>query len=101
MSRQLDQKRELRETTRRDALIRALEFGLVGALASFGIEMLGFSIKYESFDCLLTLKAEIKGVRSVAFVSSDTIMNVLLKTDSMAANHSLRWRPDRYHSSGD
>jgi hypothetical protein len=63
--------------------------------------MVGFSIKYEAFDCLLTLKADVAGIRSVSFVSSDTLLNVLLKTDSMAANHSLKWRADQYHTFDD
>lgn len=99
MSRQLDLKRELRESRKRDALVRALEFGLVGALEMQGIELLGFALRYEEFNCLLTLKANVDDLRSVAFVGSDTIINVLLKADNMASNQALKWRVDKYHSS--
>lgn len=100
MTRHLDVKVEERETAKRDALVRALEFGIVGALSTQGIELMGLSIKYDAFNCLLTLKADVAGVRSVSFVGSDTMVNVLLKADSMAANEVLKWRPDQYHSSG-
>lgn len=99
MSRQLDQKAEIREVARRDALVRALEFGIVGALQTQGIELCGLAIKYDVFNCLLTLKADVQGVRSVCFVGSDSLMNVLLKADSMASNEVLQWRPDQYHAS--
>ena len=99
MSRQLDQKHELRETAKRDALVRALEFGLAGALENQGIELLGFAMRIEPFNCLMTLKADVQGKRSVCFVGSDTVMNCLLKADSMASSHALKWRADQYHSS--
>ena len=99
MSRQLEQKQEQRETVKRDALIRALEFGLTGALQNQGIELLGFAMKIQPFNCLLTLKADVQGKRSVCFVGSDTVINCFLKADSMASNHSLQWRADQYHSS--
>lgn len=100
MSRQLDIKREQRETARRDALVRALEFGIVGALEIQGIHLVGLAIKYDAFNCLLTIKADVQGTRSVCFVGSDTMMNVLLKADAMAANDALVWRADQYHTSG-
>lgn len=97
MTRHLDVKHEVREAAKRDALVRALEFGLVGALSTQGIELVGLSIKYDAFNCLLTLKADVAGVRSVCFVGSDTIVNVLLKADSMASNEVLKWKQDQYH----
>lgn len=100
MSRQLDQKQELYETARRDALVKALEFGLVGSLEMQGIELMGIAIKYDAFNCLMTIKADVDGVRSVAFVGSDTLMNVILKADSMSRNCVLKWKVDQYHRSG-
>lgn len=99
MSRQLEAKGEERQKARHDALIRALEFGIVDELRTQGIELFGFSIKYDSFNCLLTLKADVAGTRSVSFVGSDTIVNVILKTSSMAYNESLRWKEDQYYKS--
>lgn len=97
MSRQLDLELEKRETTRRNQLIRALEFGIVGALEAQGIELVGFAVKYDAFNCLLTLRAEIGGDRQVAFVGSDSLVNCFLKTESDALRGCLSWRADRYH----
>ena len=97
MSRQLDLKQEERETARRTALIKALEFGLPGALENQGISLLGFAVKYDAFHCLMTIKADVGGVRSVAFVGSDTIMNCFLRAQAEAQDNALQWRPDKYH----
>jgi hypothetical protein len=96
MSRQVDVVREQRETARRDALVKALEFSLSGALELNGITLLGFAVKYDAYECLLTLKADIGGTRSVSFVGSDSVMNAILKATSAAENDRLRWREDIY-----
>lgn len=98
MSRQLEIAQEQRETAKRDSLVKALEFGIVGALESKGVELLGFAIKYDAFNCLLTVRAQVGGVRSVAFVGSDSIINCFLKVQAEALNDELHWRKDKYHS---
>ncbi len=100
MSRQLESKGEQREKARQDALVRALEFSLVDELRTQGIELCGFAIKYQPFQCLLTLKADVSGVRSVSFVASDSMMNSIVKASSMAYHESLKWQKDKYHGSG-
>ena len=100
MSRQLEQEQETFETNRRRGLVKALEYSFVGSLEGQGIELIGFSIRYDAFNCLMTIKADIAGKRQVSFVGSDTIMNVLLKADHMARNCVLKWKDDQYHSSG-
>ena len=97
MSRQPDIKTEEREAKRQTALVKALEFGIVGALEFQGIELVGFSINYDEFNCLLTVRAIVAGKRKVAFVGSDSIMNCLLKFDSEARRMTLSWRLDKYH----
>lgn len=101
MSRQLDQKSEEREEERRKALVRALEFGLVDALENHNILLLGFSFKYDLFNCLMTIKAVVKNVTCVAFVGSDTIINCIVKADREAHQGRLHWRPDKYHKMAD
>lgn len=96
MSRQLDVESEVRESARRDALVKALDFGIVGALQSQGIELLGLSLKYDAFNCLLTIRADKDGARSVAFVGSDSIINCFLKAESDASRGSLRWKADSF-----
>lgn len=98
MSRQLEVQSEVRETARRDELVKALDFGIVGALESQGIEMLGFSFKYDAFNCLMTIRAEIQGKKQVCFVGSDSVINAILKCHSDAHNGRLKWKADRYHT---
>lgn len=97
MSRQLDLKAELRETAKRDALVKALEFGLVGALENQGIDLLGFAFKYDAWNCLMTIKAEVGGFRQICFVGSDTVINCILKASADASNSRLKWRRDKFH----
>ncbi len=99
MTRHLDVKHEEREAARVHSLYRALEFGIVGALEGQGIELLGLALKFNAFDCLLTVKAEVAGVRSVCFIGSDSIMNCFIKLESAALRHDLKWRADKYQQS--
>lgn len=98
MTRQNDQTGEEREKARRIALVKALEFNLVDALHNQGATLLGFAIRYDEFSCLMTLKVDINGVRCVAFIGSDTIMNCVLKADSEAAANRLKWKADKYQA---
>lgn len=97
MSRQLDIKKEERAVAKRDALVRALEYSFQGALESQGIELVGWAMKYDAFNCLMTIKADIAGSRQVAFVGSDSVINCILKADSEARRNGLSWRADKYH----
>lgn len=96
MTRQLEVQQEQREQLRRDTLVRALEFGIVGALANQGFTMRGLAIKYNELDCLLTLKAERDDKVYVSFVGSDSMINCLLKAERQALGNVLRWRRDKY-----
>lgn len=98
MSRQLEVQHEVRETKRRDELVKALEYGLSGALQAQGIELLGYAFKYDAFNSLMTIKADVGGVRSIAFVGSDSVINCILKAFSDASRADLTWRPDKYHT---
>lgn len=100
MTRQLEVEVEERETRRRDALVKALDYGLVGALSQHGVELLGLAAKWDAWDCLITLKAEVGGVRSVAFVGSDSLINALIKCARDASQDKLKWRQDKYHEGG-
>lgn len=100
MSRQLEQTGEDREVRRRDALVFALDTGLTAGLAASGVELLGLSAKWDAWDCLVTLKAEVGGVRSVAFVGSDSLINALIKCSRDAGKGKLKWREDKYRANG-
>ena len=97
MSRQLEAQSEERERNKRNALIKALDHGLAGGLESQGVHLLGISIKYSAFDCLMTLRADIDGTRHICFIGSDTIINCFLKADADAHRYELQWTPDKYH----
>lgn len=97
MTRQTDIQAEVRETNRRDALVKALEYGFVGALENQGIELLGISIKYDAFSCLMTIRAERAGKGTCCFVGSDSIINCFLKAESDALRGALNWGPDKFH----
>jgi hypothetical protein len=96
MSRQVDLVREERETARRDALVSALEYGLAGHLEAQGITLIGFAVKYDAYECLMTLKADIGGERQVCFIGSDSVMSAILKAVSAAKADRLRWKKDKW-----
>lgn len=100
MSRQLEAEGERRASAKRDALVKALEFGIVAALEAEGIELEGFAFKYDAWNCLMTIKASWGDKRHIAFVGSDTIINCILKAYSDARNGRLSWREDKYQASG-
>ena len=101
MSRQLEQLRELRETKRRDALVRALEFELAGSLETQGTTLLGFAMKFDAYECLMTIKAVAGGERQVAFVGAGSPIDCILKAVQAANADRLRWREDHYTSKSD
>lgn len=98
MTRQLDQKKEQKQAARRDQIVKVLEYGLVGALENQGIQLVGIAIRYDAWDVLMTIKAEVGARREVCFVGSDTITNCFLKAHSEARNGRLKWRPDKYQA---
>jgi hypothetical protein len=96
VTRQLDVLREQRETTRRDALVRALEFGLVGALANQGWTVRGFGIKISDLDCLMTIRVERDGKWFRSFVATDSMITCFLKAERQALGNTLVWGRDKY-----
>lgn len=96
MSRLLEVTLEEKETRRRDAFVRALDFELPGLLETQGVTLLGFAVKFDAFECLMTLKADIGGDRQVSFVGAGTIIDCVLKATTAARNDRLRWREDIY-----
>lgn len=96
MTRHLDADHEERQSKRRDACVNALEYELPIALRLQDIEFYGFSVKYDDYECLMTLKADVHGVRSVAFVASDGPVGCVIKATKMARAQRLRWKEDAY-----
>ncbi len=98
MSRTQELQREVKEEKRRVSLVKALEFELVGTLETQGIQMVGFAVKFDAWECLMTLKAEIGGKRQVAFVGADSVISCILKAVQAAQYDKLKWRVDVYTS---
>ena len=96
MSRQLEQIQEERATRRRDAVVRALEFELPGSLETKGITLLGFAMKYDAYECLMTLKADVGGKRQKAFVGAGSPIDCILKAVQAAGADRLRWSEDKW-----
>ena len=99
MSRQLEQSGEERAAKRNARIVKILDSGLSDALDVEGIELLGFAIRYDAWHCLMTIKADIGGVRSVCFVGSESIAGCILRAHADAGRGALKWRADRYHKS--
>lgn len=96
MSRQLELVREERETKRRSALVKALEYELPGVLESKGIVLTGFSMKYDAYECLMTVRTVIGGEANKAFVGAGSPIDCILKATAAAKADRLRWSPDKY-----
>lgn len=101
MTRHLDVKQEQRESARQLALVKAIEFELVGSIESQGAQLRGFSMKYVPFNCLLTLRADFQGRWHVAHVASETIPGCFIKASTAARNNALRWSVDKYQPDQD
>lgn len=89
------------ENKRNKTVIKALDSMLFDELEFDGITLQGFAMKFDAYQCLMTLKAIKNGNAEVAFVGSDTASNCILKALSMASDRRLRWREDRWKDSGD
>lgn len=98
MSRQLEQVAEERTAKRHKALIRAVEFEMVGALASAGAELRGFSVKLDDFECLLTARAVIGGVHMVTFIGAEDLGSAMIKLIRATRREKLVWREDKYRA---
>ena len=96
MSRQLEQVREERETKRRDALIRCLEYELPAALELQGTTLTGFAVKYDAYECLMVIKAIAGGERQVCFIGGSSVVDCILKSVQAARADRLRWKKDIY-----
>lgn len=96
MTRQLDADQEDRQKKRDDALVRALEFGMVRTLSRADCTLLGFSAKFDQYQCLITLRAVVDTLCQVSFVSADTLPSAILKCVTMAENDTLKWKVDKW-----
>lgn len=66
-----------------------------------GIQLQGFAVKWDAYDCLLTLKVDIGGVRNVGFIGGGSVVDCIIKAVSAARADRVRWRVDKYTPSED
>lgn len=96
MSRQLEQAGEDKARRRAMKLARILDGELDSAIRRAGGELLGFSVRLEGWDCLLTLRVRLAGRRQIAFVGSETLGGALLKAVDLAKRDKLAFKADKY-----
>lgn len=101
MSRQLEAAREGRAERGRKALVRAIEYELDDSLRASGALMTGFSVRYEEYETLITLRAILDGTPSICFIGAETIKGAILKCVREAKQGKLKWRPDKFTQLGD
>lgn len=96
MTRQADQEHEDRQVKRDNELVQALEFELVRSLSRSDITLLGFSAKFDQYQCLITLRALVDDILQVSFVSSETIPQAIRKCVVQAKYDTLKWKLDEW-----
>ena len=96
MSRQLEQVREQKQQRRDNAVLLALDGGLVESVGRAGGDLQGLAISLRGGDCLITVKATLAGKEQIAFVGAEDLIGCILKVVREARGDRLRWREDRY-----
>lgn len=99
MSKQIPVSKDEFTNRRLALLVHALDGGLAESLETQGIELLGFAVRYDAFNSLMTIKAYFNNKRQVCFVGSESIIGCVLKAQSDSENDRLQWREDKYYPS--
>lgn len=100
MTRTLEAVQEIRARKLHDAVVRAIEFELVGAVAHNGGELTGFSVRLGEWETLVTLRATFPAGKMICFVGSETLAHTLLKCVREAQTDKLVWRADKFAEEG-
>jgi hypothetical protein len=96
MSRQLEAAAEDRDKKRHLAIVKAVEFELLGALNGEGNHLQGFSVRLDDWEVLITLRATRQGVPSVSFVGAEDLGGCLIKCVREAKRDKLHWKEDKF-----
>lgn len=97
MTRTAEIKIEERETRRNVQFIKAIDFALVGTLQTQGVELSGFTVKLDAWECLVTLRATQGNGSTVCHIGADNFISAILKALHMAQNDRLKWKPCKYN----
>lgn len=101
MTRHLDAQVEERQAKQDLALLKAVHFELQGTVAHNGYELLGFSVRLDEWETLITLRAMGEGERLVAFVGAETLAMAFTKAVREGKRDKLVWRVDKWHRPSD
>jgi hypothetical protein len=84
----------------KEATLLALYGGLEDGVSRAGGVLVGLSVKFNGFDCLLTLKAEFPAGMMVGFVGGEDLAHVIRKAAAEAVRDTVKWREDKWRSDG-
>lgn len=96
MTEQLKLLGEKKRVAYQEALVRALEFELEGAVGHAGAVLTGFSVKLGNEEVLITLRGILAGRAQIAFVGAGDLPGCILKVVREAMGDKLRWRDDKF-----
>lgn len=96
MSRQLEAMREERQRKEDNAVLLALDGGLVEAVGHSGAHLVGIALSYRGDGWLAVVKGELAGRRQVAFVGGGSLAKTLIKITNAGNGDKLQWRDDKY-----
>ena len=96
MKREPDHESGKRAESRRMLLEKATSGGLEAAVERAGGQLTGVSIKLNSYDVLVTLRARFPGGRMVGFVGSTDLGTALIKAMKKAGRDEVKWRKDKW-----
>jgi len=96
MARLGDAKRESRQERLEHALVRAIVRDLEHAFEDAQTPLTGFGVKISGWDYLLTLRALVKDVPSIAFIGADTLAALFPKAVRECRAGRVRWRADKF-----
>lgn len=96
MTRQLEQGMEDARSKRERAIVRAVENGLEDSIGFAGGVLLGFSVRTNPEDVLMTLRVELAGRKQIAFVGGSDLGSTLIKACREARQDKLKWRDDKF-----
>ncbi|MCK5487930.1 MAG: hypothetical protein KAI86_17045 [Desulfobacterales bacterium] len=92
----LDTQRQELQQKHDKALVAAVEFELVGAIAHAGGVLVGLSVRYSEVDCLMTLRADLPAGRRIAFVGGASLADCFRRAVNEAYRDKLSWKVGQY-----
>lgn len=95
---QLELLESKRRTARRSEIVKAMEYGLEGAVESLGGKLHGFSVRNTQGDLLMTLRVEFDTGFMVGFVGAGDLGSLVVKAVRELRQNKVRFKPDTYRT---